>query len=120
MTEDGFLRLKKLEALIQEEVSIIIERRVSDPEVRMVTITRVKLSPDIKFAIIYVTVSGSENERERVLRALNRASARIQGLLSKNIRLRYTPHIKFIRDKGLESGERVMDIIRELKSKGEL
>jgi ribosome-binding factor A len=120
MTEEGSLRLRKLEALIQEEVSLIIARKISDPQIRMVTITRVRLSPDIKFADVYVSSSGSEDEREKIVMALNRASARIQGLLVSSIRLRYTPHLKFIRDRGLESGEKVMDILRELKSKGEL
>ncbi|MGQ9705695.1 MAG: 30S ribosome-binding factor RbfA [bacterium] len=120
MTEDISLRLRKIEALIQEEVSIIVSRKISDPDIRMVTITRVKLSSDLKFATIFISVLGTEDERGRALLALNRASARIQGLLGDSIRLKYTPHIRFVRDKGMESGERVMDILRELKSRGEL
>ncbi|OQX90329.1 MAG: ribosome-binding factor A [Candidatus Coatesbacteria bacterium 4484_99] len=120
MTEEDALRIRKIESLIQDEVSMILETKISDEKIGMVTITRVKMTKDLKFANVYFTALGSEEERESSLKALTRASSRIQRFLGDNIRLKYTPVLRFFRDKGAESGFRVINILNDLRRKGRL
>ena len=87
-------------------------RELRDPGLGFITITQVKLSPDLHYATIFVTVLPSE-QREESLAALNRARPFLRRALAREIRLRFTPELKFLYDDVFEGAQRLDQILRD-------
>ncbi len=79
------------------------------------SITRVKTSPDLKDAYVYVSILGHEGERENMIHFLSNHRKDFQSDLGRSIRLRYTPRLWFRLDESIEQGDHVLKIISELE-----
>ncbi len=108
-------RSHRLAEELKNEISAIITREVRDPRVGFATITEVKVSPDLRYAKVLVSVFGSPEEKQETLAALERASGFIRRLVGARIRLRHTPEISFDYDETVEQGDRMMQLIEEIK-----
>jgi ribosome-binding factor A len=108
-------RRERVSDLIRDEVSEIIQREMSDPRLGFVSITRVELSPDLKYARIFVSVMGSEEERASALVALNNASGFVRRQLAPRLRMRVIPDVSFRLDRSMEHAENVARILRDLE-----
>jgi ribosome-binding factor A len=108
-------RREKVADLLRDEVSQIIQREMSDPRLGFVSITRVELSPDLKYARMYISVMGSEEERADSLVALNNASGFIRRQLAPRLRMRVIPEVSFRLDRSMEHAENVARILRDLE-----
>jgi ribosome-binding factor A len=108
-------RSNRLAEELKTEISAIIAREVRDPRVGFATVTEVKVSPDLRYAKVFVSVFGSPEEKQETLAALDRASAFIRRQVGARIRLRYTPEIGFEYDETVEQGDRMMQLIEEIK-----
>lgn len=108
-------RQERLSALIREEVSEILLRRVKDPRISsFIVITEVKLSKDLRYAHIYVSVYGSEEEKKQTMLGLESAKGFIRSELGKDLRIRFIPEIFFELDESLEKGDRILRKLKEL------
>jgi ribosome-binding factor A len=107
-------RLDRLGSLIHKEVAEIIDNRLTDPNIGSVTVTRIKVSKDIKYADVYVSVEGKDESVARSLSALQRSSGYIQKLLAARIIIKQIPVLRFHFDKGYSSALRVYELLREL------
>jgi ribosome-binding factor A len=83
-----------------------------DPGIGFLTITQVKLSPDLRHATVFVTVI-QEERREESLAALNRARPYLRRVLARESGLRFTPELRFRYDEAYEGGRRVEQILRD-------
>ena len=110
-------RIEKLNILLREEISRIMDRELEFPENTLVTCTRVATSVDRKYAIAYFTVLGREKGAMEILQK-NRYN--IQKLLIKKVRIRPVPAINFALDEEEMRREGVEKSISELKRKGEI
>jgi len=108
-------RTKRLDELLREEISAVIQRDVDDPRVGFVTITDVEVAPDLRHAKVWVSVIGSEHERRDTLRALNRAMPFVRQRLGK-LRLKRIPDLHVSLDTTAERGTRVLRILDDLES----
>lgn len=108
-------RRERVGDLLRDEVSEIIQREMSDPRLGFVSITRVELSPDLKYARMFVSVMGSEDERAASLVALNNASGFIRRQLAPRLRMRVIPGVSFRLDRSMEHAENVARILRDLE-----
>ncbi len=100
---------------LAEEISRIILREVDDPVVRLVTITDVELTPDLRRARVFFSVIGTPApEPEEVLRGLRRARKFIQRCLAEQAELRFTPTLEFRYDPTAERAQRVETILRQI------
>jgi ribosome-binding factor A len=115
----GSLRPSRVAEEIKKEVSVIIQREVKDPRVGFVTVTGVEVTNDLRYAKIYVSVLGSNEEEERSLAALNKAKGLVRSEVGKRIRLRVAPEITFIIDKSLDRGARINELISQVKGEKE-
>jgi len=113
----GVERVKKVEIAIQKEFSEILRREIKDPRIDFVTVTKVKVTPDLKIANIYVSVHGSEKEKEQSMKGLESAKGYIRSLFGKRFSLRFTPEIRFFFDKSIEEGIRITRLISEIREK---
>ncbi len=110
-----FKRADKVGELIQEEISSLLLRRIKDPRIGFVTLTRVKVTDDLKAARVFYSVIGGEQEKKSSREGLDSATGFIRRELGRRLRLRYTPELIFIFDDSLEYGDHIEQLIQGLK-----
>jgi ribosome-binding factor A len=96
---------------------MVLNGEIKDPRINsMVTITDVDIAPDSRDAKIYVSVLSDSKGKDEIVETLNHAAGFIQKLLSKRVRLKYTPRLTFCRDDSLERGFRINQMLNELRN----
>lgn len=109
-------RQERVADMIRDEVMDIIQREMSDPRVGFVSITRVELSPDMKYARLFVSVFGDDDTQANALVALNNAAGFIRRTLAPRLRMRVIPDVSFRLDRSMAHAENISRILRELES----
>ncbi|HUL21829.1 MAG TPA: 30S ribosome-binding factor RbfA [Thermodesulfobacteriota bacterium] len=107
-------RSEKVADLIQKEVSQMLVRDVKDPRIGFVTITKVAVSEDCRFAKVYFSVAGTPAERESSGKGLDSAKGYVRKELGRRLRLRYTPEIVFQFDPSIEYAIHMEEVIRDI------
>ena len=106
-------RMRKVNELVREVVADAI-RDLKDPRIGFVTITGAETSPDLRHAIVYYSVMGTDEEKAATAAGLERARPRIQAVLGDETRLRYTPKLEFRVDPSIDEGIRISRILQDL------
>jgi ribosome-binding factor A len=104
----------RVNSLLQQEISLILQRELLDPELSLTTITEVEVAPDLRSARVYASVIGEEEEMRLALSALKRNRKHIQELLADRVDLRYTPRLTFIADRTAAQAQRIETILHHL------
>ena len=112
-------RVERVAERIREEVSQILSTEVADPGVGLVTVTRVKVTPDLSLARVYWTIMGDVAQRKQTAKALSRAGGFVRHLLSERLSLRRSPELQFLFDQSVAAQDRVEQILHELKQEEE-
>lgn len=99
---------------IRQSIGSLLTREVHDPGIGFVTITRVKVSPDLQLARVYYTQMGDEKAREDTRKALGRAVPFLRRQLGRDLRLRRVPELAFQFDDSIENQERIERILLDL------
>ena len=107
-------RIERIAEQFREEVSQILATEVADPDVGLVTVTRVKVTPDLSLARVYWTLLGDAAERKRTTKALQRAAPFVRHVLATRITLRRVPEVAFQYDEGLAAHQRVEELLHEI------
>jgi len=103
-----------LGSTIQKELAEIIMRELNDPRLTgMPSITRVKLSPDLSIADVYVTIMGTPGQQSAALNALKHSAGMMRTKLTKVLSLRQAPYLKFHIDENLKKELAVLEAIRK-------
>ena len=105
---------------IRQEISALLLSAVHDPGIGLVTLTRVKVSPDLQLARVFYTQMGDEKARTETRRALERATPFLRRQLGSRIRLRRVPELRFEFDTSVENQERIERILLDLQAEREL
>ncbi len=105
-------RRLRVQDLLREEISLIIQRELHDPGLGFITIVEVKMSEDLKSAKVYISIYGSDEEQKHTLEALKRSKGYIKFLLGKRVTLRYIPELTFLLDDTLERVQRMEEIFK--------
>jgi ribosome-binding factor A len=101
---------------IREELASLLTRDVHDPGIGFVTLTHVKVSPDLQQARVYYTTIGDDKARRETARALERATPFLRRRIGSRLRLRRVPEITFTFDQAIEKSDRIEQILRELNT----
>jgi ribosome-binding factor A len=101
---------------VRAEVAQLIAREVHDPGVGFVTITRVRVTPDLQLARVYYTSLGDEKARRETARAMARAAPFLRRQVGQRLRLRRVPELEFFYDESVAHQDRIEQILQELKS----
>ena len=109
-------RVSRVAALIQEEVSQMVLHDIKDDRVGagMVSITDVDVSGDLQHAKIYVSIYGTDEARVETMAGLKSATGYVRRELGRRMRLRRTPEVVFIEDRGIERGDRMLALLNQL------
>jgi ribosome-binding factor A len=108
------IRLEKISALLKEELSLIFLHKLQDPALGLITITSVKVSPDMKSAKVYVSIYNRDT-REDIFEKINEVKGLIRSQLAHRVRnLRRIPELNFYLDDTLDYVEKIENIFREI------
>ena len=99
---------------IRAELAQVLSREVHDPGIGFLTLTRVKVTPDLQIARAYYTTMGDEAARRDTARALGRATPFLRRQLGQRLRLRRVPELEFFYDESVAHQDRIERIIRDL------
>lgn len=110
-------RIERVNSLIRQEISQLLQRQVNDPRLgSLITVTEVSTSADLKYARVFVSRIGSEEEKKETLSALASASGFFRRELSKHLKLRYIPVLSFQWDDSIERGDHLLQLIDKITS----
>ena len=109
-----FKRSQRIQELLLEEISALIQQGIKDPRVGFATLTKVEVTDNLKHARVFVSILGTEEEKQQTLEGLKSARGFIRGALGKKLYLRYIPELEFRRDDNAEHVERITKILNEL------
>lgn len=108
-------RFDRINEELKKEISHIISYELKNPSVTgLISVTKAKITPDLKYAKIYISILNSKNAQE-TLEGLKQSAGFIRSQIAKRINLRITPELVFERDDSIEYGARIDSILRELK-----
>ncbi len=110
-------RPQRLGLQIQHEVSLMISRDMKDRRVGFVTVTGIRMSPDLSHAKIYISLMGPEHERDESLATLNHATGWMRRELGRRIRMKSVPDIVFVEDTSQDYGEHIDRLIDEIHNR---
>ena len=105
----------RVQEAIRQEISKIVHGEMKDPRIGFITITKVDLTKDLRYARVYFSILGEDKDKKLALRGLNNAKGYIKGLLADRIKLRYMPDIAFAIDESLEHTKHIYDILEQIK-----
>lgn len=100
-------RPERVAEAIRKEISTMIQEKLKDPRIGFTTITKVEITPDLRYAKIYYTVFGSDKEKKATGIALKNAKGFIRGHIGDGLKLRFTPEIIFKVDKSTEYADKM-------------
>jgi ribosome-binding factor A len=110
-------RPERIADLIRHDLAQLLERDVKDPRIGFVTITSVRVSPDMGSARIGVTVLGDSDKQAETLKGLTAASGFLRSELARRLQLRRTPALRFEIDEMVESERRIEELLAQLRKK---
>lgn len=110
-----FARHDRVSSQMQKELSLILQREISDSRIGFVTINEVVVTKDLAVAKIYVTVLNSDDAGKKAsTKALNEVSPHIRHLLAKRMRLRHISELRFYYDDSFDTGMRVAELLSKV------
>ena len=109
------IKIDRLNNSFVEQISKIIRTEIKDSRINFVTVTACKITNDLSFAKVYVTVL-DDKERDNVIKLLNKASNFIERELSKRVEIRKMPNITFVYDESLEYAANIENIIERIEN----
>lgn len=113
------LRVRKMQEFIKQEIGQMLLRDLKDTRLGFVTVTEVAVTGDLREATVYVSLFGSDEEKEKSLAALKNATGFIRTELGKRLQVRYTPEITFAVDRSIDYGDHIERVLKSIKDKEE-
>ncbi|MCK4964389.1 MAG: 30S ribosome-binding factor RbfA, partial [Dehalococcoidia bacterium] len=102
---------------IQEEISELLRRQIKDPRLGcFLTVTRVDTSPDLRYAKVFISIMGSDEEKNKAMDGLASASGFLYRELRGRLSLHRTPQLVFHKDDSIERGAQVLHLMKEVTS----
>ena len=111
-------RTDRLDSQIRAELMELLQREMKDPRIGFATITRVETARDLGTAKVWVSIMGTEAEREQTMKALTDAAPWLRRQLGGRLTIRHIPELVIRRDDSIEAGDRVLRLLRELEDEG--
>jgi ribosome-binding factor A len=105
-------RMRRVDEAVREVLSDAIATDLKDPRVGFVTVTAVKTSRDLRHARVYVSVLGDEPSRAASLEGLRSAHGFLQGALSRQLKLKHTPTLRFEYDETVDRAARLAELLK--------
>ena len=113
------VRGEKINNELKKELSVLI-RDIKDPRVpSLCSVIKCEVTKDLKFAKVYVSVMGTDKQKDDAIKGLKNAASYLRREVSRNLKLRATPELNFVLDNSIEYGSHIMDVIKSISSEGD-
>ncbi len=112
-------RRERLGDQLRVELADLIHREVRDPHIGFVTVTEVRMSPDLQNARAYVSILGDEAKTAESFEALRRASGFLRSQIGRRLKLRHVPELRFVLDETLDTSARIDSLLEETRGESE-
>lgn len=106
------VKIDRIASNFVKEISYILANEIKDQDIHFVTVTDCKVTNDLSFAKVYVTVL--DQEKEETIKALNNASSFIRRMLADRVDVRHIPELSFVYDESIEYGKKIENIIEQI------
>lgn len=107
------IKTERIASMLEKEISYILMMEVKNADIKFVTVTGVKLTTDLSFAKVYVTVL-DDTKKDVTMKALKDASGFIRHELYDRVDIRHIPELEFVYDESIEYGKKIEEIIEEI------
>jgi ribosome-binding factor A len=112
------VRVGRVGEQIKKELSQIVQSELKDPRIGFLTVTGVEITNDLSIAKVFLSVMGTDEQKEATLKALSSGSGYIRSELGKRIRLRKIPELQFKFDASIDYGSKIDIILHQLGKEG--
>ena len=112
-------RVNRVAEQMKKELGEIILQKLKDPRIGFITVTDVEVTGDLQNATIFISVLGSDAEKDATLKGLNKAKGFIRTEIGKRMRLRVTPEIEFEFDESIAYGNRIQTLLTQVNNESE-
>ena len=108
-------RVDRVNELLRLEISQLLARQVKDPRLSgVITITEVRAAPDLRTALVLVSVMGDNETKKTALAGIQSAAKFMRRELRDRVSLRYVPFLSFTLDDSLETSDRLMGMLNQI------
>jgi ribosome-binding factor A len=107
-------RAVRVAELVKHEIANMLIKGLKDPRIGFVSVMGVRMSTDLRYAKVYVSLYGEDKEKKSSLIALQNSSGWVRRELGRNLKLRLTPEVRFFEDTSLEEVYRLENVLQEL------
>ena len=101
---------------IRSELALLLAREVHDPGIGFVTITRVRMTPDLQQARVFYTALGDDKVRRNSERAIERAGPFLRRQIGSRLRLKRVPELTFVYDESIAGQDRIEQLLNEIRT----
>ena len=112
-------RRERLGDQLRVELADLIQREIRDPRVGFVTVTEVRMSPDLRHARAYVSILGDAEQTAESFDALQRAGGFLRSQIGRRLKLRHVPDLRFVLDETLDTSARIDSLLEETRGESE-
>jgi ribosome-binding factor A len=112
-------RTDRVSDLLRAELSDLLLREIHDPRVKLASVTAVEVTPDLRRALVRISVLGDDAQRQEAIDGLRHAKGFLRKELAHRLRTRATPELVFELDRGAEHSQRISDILEGLHGRDE-
>jgi ribosome-binding factor A len=109
-------RQRRVAEQIHRDLSLLLMREVRDPRLENVTITEVRVTPDLLIARVFFTVLGEEEDRQEASAGLSSAAGFLRTQLAQGLRLRNVPELVFELDRSADYGQRIEELLAQISA----
>ena len=112
-------RRERLGDQLRVELADLIQREIRDPRIGFVTVTEVRMSPDLTHARAYVSILGDDERTAESFDALQRAGGFLRSQIGRRLKLRHVPELHFVLDETLDTSARIDSLLEETRGESE-
>lgn len=105
-------RTERVSHSIRDVLADLLRREVKDPRVATVTVSKVEVTPDLRYARVFFSCLGEPERRDSARRGLESAAGLLRGQIAKQLHLRYAPELRFVVDDSFEHAEHISALLR--------
>ena len=114
------LKTERIASNLVKEISYILATKIKDRDIRFVTVTDCKVTTDLRYAKVFVSIFGKDDEeKNNTFIALKNASGYIRRELAERVDIRHIPELQFVFDESIEYGNKIEHIIEQIHDKDE-
>jgi len=110
------IRTERVASLIKHEIGDILIREYSDPVYGFITVTDVRMTPDLKIAKVSFSVFGKAEVQAKTMKMLEGEKQHIRGLVASHLHMKFTPALQFYLDDSLDNVDRINMLLKKIHS----